>query len=76
MLYGLAKNQKYFASKLDRALIMAPCYASTLPGLDSYEAAMGVVGPFFKNGICSTGGAAWPVVTNKICDDWNSPVHC
>ena len=31
MIYGLAKNEEYFADKLERAIFMSPCYASTLP---------------------------------------------
>ena len=31
MIYGLGKNQEYFADRIQRAIIMSPCYAASIP---------------------------------------------
>ena len=42
LIYGLAKNQEYFADKLERAIIMSPCYASTISLINTPEVAVAV----------------------------------
>lgn len=74
LLYGLTQMEEtYYADKLERATLLAPCLYVTSLGLDTYRE----VYPVFRDqGVNVVNSAAWPEQLEHICQYPDTATAC
>lgn len=74
MFYGLTqKEESYFASKVEKAIMMAPCVFTTTLGLDNYKQVYPV---YREHNINVINDPNWVYDLQALCDDHSSAEAC